>query len=193
MSRDSAVNDQGRIVYVVVNKKGREVSSYFTTSDVERFWSKVARTDGCWLWRGAINPSTGYGTFSMARGLPRGKQAPLYAHRVAWELAHGPIPVGQWMLHHCDVPACVNPSHLFLGTHKTNMEDAQHKGRLHISRPKRQTISDAAIAEMKRLAEEGWLQVAIAHKFSVSKPFVCLLLKGKRRQHPQPRPRKAVA
>ena len=53
----------------------------------------------------------------------------MYAHRVAWMLAHGPIPRGMNVLHRCDVPRCVNPDHLFLGTQHDNVRDMIAKGR----------------------------------------------------------------
>ena len=69
---------------------------------------------GCWLWLGFISPD-GYGT--------------RLAHRRAWELARGPIPDGMLVCHRCDVRHCVNPDHLFLGTHLDNMRDMIRKGR----------------------------------------------------------------
>lgn len=76
---------------------------------------------GCWLWLGTYN-FYGYGLFH-SRGKQRG------AHRFSWEFYRGPIPEGMHVLHHCDNPSCVNPDHLFIGTHQDNMADKTAKGR----------------------------------------------------------------
>lgn len=91
----------------------------------EQFWAKVDK-DGpvhptlntcCWLWTGARS-TNGYGTFGTG-----------YAHRASYELAYGGITNGLWVLHRCDNRPCVNPAHLFLGTHQDNMRDMKEKGR----------------------------------------------------------------
>ncbi len=87
-----------------------------------RFWSKVHRTTRwCWLWDAGCGKD-GYGMFWL-RGTTR------QAHRVVWEWLFGPIPKGKCVLHKCDNPPCVNPMHLFLGTHRLNMKDRNRKGR----------------------------------------------------------------
>ena len=77
---------------------------------------------GCWVWTGNLVGSLGYGGLRVGNKTPR-------AHRVSWELFRGPIPAGMHVLHKCDVPSCVNPDHLFLGTHLENMRDKERKGR----------------------------------------------------------------
>lgn len=78
---------------------------------------KVNPTTKCWIWTGATT-AFGHGIFSRTT-----------AHRIAWELYNNNIPKGLCVLHRCDVPSCVNPEHLFLGTHADNMQDKVNKGR----------------------------------------------------------------
>ncbi len=87
-----------------------------------RFWAKVGKTEGCWLWKGRRTES-GYGHF----GIRSGKMC--RAHRFSFELAYGPIPSGMYICHHCDNPPCVRPDHLFVGTNSDNAKDAIAKGR----------------------------------------------------------------
>jgi hypothetical protein len=100
---------------------------YATVPLEERFWSKVRKTESCWLWTGA-----GGGHYGR---LVRGGRLDL-SHRVSWELHNGPIPDGLFVLHNCpggDTPACVNPDHLWLGEirrlHATGEYAFAHLGR----------------------------------------------------------------
>lgn len=114
-------------------KRNPLVKTDFSEEDQKRFWMKVKMKsqNDCWTWTAGRNGS-GYGAFK-ANG---GQHA---AHRVSYELSFGKIQEGLFICHRCDNPVCVNPRHLFVGTHKDNMKDMSTKGRSasgerHISR-----------------------------------------------------------
>jgi len=86
-----------------------------------RFWAKVQKTEGCWLWAGA-RKGKGYGHIWVG-GHMQG------AHKVSWKMVHGEIPEGLFVLHSCDNPDCVNPEHLFIGTSQDNSSDMVTKQR----------------------------------------------------------------
>lgn len=93
----------------------------YLSTEESRFWRKVKRGDGCWIWTGAKRGKK-YGAIRF-----RGKS--WSANRVAWILTNGEIPNGLFVCHHCDTPLCCRPDHLFLGTNQDNMDDMNAKGR----------------------------------------------------------------
>lgn len=136
----------------------------------ERFFGKVRKDDsGCHEWTGWIAPN-GYGQVSR-------DCKPAYSHRVAWELANGPIPAGLYVLHKCDNRKCVNPDHLFLGTLQDNVADMVRKGR-HASGNKngRRKLSSDQIDAIRRSDD---VQTKIAARFGVSQANVSTIKAGR--------------
>lgn len=135
----------------------------------EDFWQKVQKTDTCWLWT-AGKDNYGYGVFAM-----NGKRR---AHRYSWQLHNGPIPAGLLVLHTCDVPACVNPSHLFLGTDATNATDKASKGRCNAPRgvaTNHAKLTDEIVREIRARYEQGGIthaQLAKDHGIAASNSWL---------------------
>lgn len=123
--------------------------------------------DCCWLWTAFTNPS-GYGMIRNGRMMA-------LAHRVAWALANGPIPDGKHVLHRCDVPRCVNPSHLYIGTNADNMADKVSRGRSSYPRPDRlgekhplAKLSAEQVEEIRRLPFTYGSGRELAKRFGVT-------------------------
>lgn len=91
----------------------------------ERLSKYYVNTNGCWIWTGSVNRD-GYGRL---RGSIDGKIDVIRAPRASWEHYKSSIPKGLMVLHTCDVPACINPDHLYLGTQKENGNDKKIRGR----------------------------------------------------------------
>ncbi len=134
----------------------------------DRFWRHVIRgaDDACWLWRGHCQKRGGYGLFGFAS---RGPRRTRLAHRVAYELTYGQIPPHLHVCHRCDVGACVNPAHLFLGTPKDNMQDASAKGRTHRGeRTPSARLTAANVGEIRERRAQGSTYQSLADVFGVS-------------------------
>lgn len=119
---------------------------------------------GCTLFCGGKN-GHGYGVLRV-------NGVTLYAHRISWEIAFGPIPDGLWVLHRCDVRNCVNPAHLFLGNNADNLRDAAIKGR--IPRGDRHTatkIPEAKLSEIRLRYRRG-MGPELAKEFGVTKTTI---------------------
>lgn len=104
---------------------------YSKSTAPARFWAKVNKQSGhwwngteCWEWTAGLY-SDGYGKFGVSLKTYR-------AHRFAYEMVHGSIPAGLFLLHHCDNKLCIRPDHMFVGTQKDNVDDCMAKGRAHL-------------------------------------------------------------
>lgn len=130
-----------------------------------RFWAKVDKSGECWQWT-AGKRSGGYGVFYDGAKL-------VAAHRYSYGLTDA-IPDGMMVLHECDNPACVRPSHLRLGDGSTNLTDASLKGRL--GRRPRSANRPPRAPHVKRLLEVLGTQQAVADVLGISRSRVGQLL-----------------
>lgn len=132
----------------------------------KRFWSKVdvCGPDECWEWL-ASKKNTGYGEFWVHGRI-------WYAHRVVWTLTYGPIPEGLHVCHHCDNPSCVNPYHLFLGTHRDNLIDAAKKGQM------AKKLTEEDVLDIRALYATGeWTQWDLADAFGVQQNTISRIVR----------------
>ena len=144
----------------------------------ERFWAKVDKSGDCWIWTGNRHKAKGrdYGMINTRDGSK-------LAHRVSYELHYGPIPPGMEVCHRCDNPPCVNPAHLFLGTHSDNMRDCVNKQRKNAVRGSKHKLSKLTDAQVEQIRQSPLASAELARQFGVSDTLVCNIRKGKAWKH----------
>lgn len=152
----------------------------------ERFWSKADTSggpDSCWEWQDH-RVRAGYGAVRVGDKIKR-------AHRVAYELAYGPIPAGHYVCHRCDNPPCVNPRHLFAGTPAENSQDRESKGRRKPARGSRSgmaKLTETDVVDILRRLQSGEKQKPIAAIYGVDFTLISMIKRGKIWRH-VPRPK----
>jgi hypothetical protein len=178
---------QGKGFYCCHPCYGRSKS----TPPEPRFWAMVEKTETCWNWTGALG--AGYGQIKVGHRM-------IGAHRYSWELHHGDIPKGLWVLHRCDNPRCVRPDHLFLGTNSDNILDAHAKGRvpaaaieafranraLHAqgsANPRAKLTEEQARDIRIRYAAGGTTQERLAAQYRVDESLISLITRRKVWKH----------
>lgn len=136
----------------------------------------MAKSEGCWNWT-ASTFRDGYGQFQCPLGTR--------AHRVSWALEYGEIPTLQ-VLHRCDNPRCVRPSHLFLGTNADNLADRQAKGRqAQGERQWKAKLTDREVSAIRQLYAIGFTQLELVAMYNSSRATVNKLVNGKVRRNLQ--------
>jgi hypothetical protein len=139
----------------------------------ENFFKKVAKgNDGeCWIWTAGI--SRGYGIVSR-----EGRS--IKAHRLSYEIHHGPIPPGMLVMHSCDNPSCVNPEHLSVGTETDNVRDMINKGRNKDRRGEKHPLKKLSLKQVEEIRQLRGLMghKLIAEKFGISKSHVSGIQRG---------------
>lgn len=153
--------------------KTQTYADYKYTPLYVRFWNHVEKTDSCWLWTGA-KTAFGHGVVMCKGTKRRGKVQK--AHRVSWLLHFGPIEDGLFVCHTCDVPNCINPDHLYLGTSADNTRDCLERGRIdRVKRPRGEKhgnskLTTDIVRDIRARREQGETlkSIALRHNTPVS-------------------------
>lgn len=154
---------------------GHGVRKKYTREEgIRRFWSyvKIGGPDDCWEWQASTNDN-GYGRF-------RCQNEETTAHRFSHELANGPTELD--VLHTCDNRLCVNPAHLFAGTHQVNMADMAAKGRAAKGFQLPHTIlTDEQVREIRGRRKHG-IARKLAEEYGVAREYIYKLWQGRDRR-----------
>lgn len=172
---------------------GDPLARHGFASDIERFWSKVDKSDqeGCWPWT-AAKDRDGYGHFKVKKRMWR-------ASRWIFEQVNGSLISSEVVRHHCDNPPCVRPDHLLRGTVLDNATDAVARGRTatgsrqgSYTKPETRMpgmknaqakLTDAQVIDIRRRYAAGELQVPLAAEFGVSQLTVSVIVRRKTWRH----------
>ena len=128
---------------------------------------------GCWLWTGSLD-TWGYGQITKGGGI-----GTVRAHRLSYEMHSGPIPPGMVICHKCDVPSCVNPHHLFVGTHADNMKDMVTKGRSPVNAGENNPRAKLEPSDIAAIRNSNATRRNLARAFGVSVTHIGYIQRNK--------------
>ena len=133
-----------------------------TSKEIERFWSGVKKSEGCWEWQRSVVQKRGYGQILFRKKM-------FLTHRLAYTLTKGEIPKGKIVCHSCDNRKCCNPDHLWLGTQQDNLLDMmrKHRGAGRNGHATNTKLCAEDVKAIRAFSKEGLSQYEIADKFGV--------------------------
>jgi hypothetical protein len=153
-----------------LRKQGIPIPKFNPGLKPQDFWSLVVKTESCWIWVGQRNRD-GYGQYN--------NNGCHMAHRWAWSDSGGEPLGDRILMHKCDNPPCVNPDHLFPGTHQDNQQDKINKNRQARGETSGSSrLTAAQVLEMRKRRAEGWQYKQIAVAFGVCKDTAQKAVRG---------------
>ena len=166
LATDQQKIEKWRLIHENWKNQPREEYVDIMQQSFEKFFDK---SDGCWLWNGAGKgrKKLNYGSFTF-----RGKE--MVAHRASYFIYKGEIPEGMIICHKCDVPRCVNPEHLWLGSYLDNQRDKMAKGRGKVEK-----LNPEKVKELKSLMKSDFGDMNLARKYGVSYQTIWAIRTGK--------------
>lgn len=143
-----------------------------------RFLKLVEKTARCWLWRGGKSSENGYGRVQIKGGRE-------LTHRLSYAIYKGDLVEGVFVCHTCDNRLCVNPDHLFLGSHLENVADCIIKGRnTRGDKHGARKLSEDAVREMRRLYALGnYTQQQLAVRYGIDRPYATKIINHRQWKH----------
>lgn len=160
--------------------KNSELSQDENLERIKKSFKKhVVIQDGCWDWKGIVE-WTGYAKLSI--------RPPIKAHRASWIIHKGPIPKGLIVCHTCDNRKCTNPDHLWLGTHKENIQDRMKKGRCNTPKGiqlKVSKVNEQQVKEIKCQLKNGLTCSEIGRQYKISRKIISRIKNGDTWKHIQ--------
>ncbi len=164
-----------------MSRPSADFTKEITEDTKRRFWEKVDKRGGCWLWRASIAVRFGYGQFGIGTRV-------FAAHRVSFAITHGRMPNGI-LLHTCDNPPCVNPEHLREGTYKDNTQDMIAKGRAGFHKIIGKNNGNAKLSNqevyeiLEKYDRKKGNAPQLAKEYNVTPSLIYMILSGQRRKY----------
>lgn len=173
---------------IIIDEYDLTKPSKYRNKIEEKLLNNSIRKDGCLVWTGKVRKNFPHGICCITTSKNVWKK--IQAHRVAYTIWIGKIPDNLFVLHSCDNPRCIEPTHLHLGNQKDNMKEMRDRGRARDEtrgtkgeKHHKSKLNDEQIKEIRRLRKDGIYGTKLAEMFGVSNPMIYYICNRKNWNH----------